>query len=152
MKRKTTIEYFEDKVIPEPNTGCHIWTANTNDKGYGLFNFSGKMMSAHRAAYKLYIGEIPEGLHVLHTCDNRLCVNPLHFWLGTNLDNIRDRQKKGRDRYLSGTSHPRSRFSADEIKAIRESKLTQKELAKQYNTCQQHISQIKRNELYKPIN
>jgi hypothetical protein len=85
-----------DKVSPEPNTGCWLWLGAPVDwKGYGRFYRDGAAVLAHRAAWGLFRGE-PADLRVLHKCDNPACVNPDHLFLGTQLDNIRDRDAKGR--------------------------------------------------------
>lgn len=87
-----------EKVMPEPNTGCWIWMNFCNPKGYGMFHvISGKSMRlSHCVSHELFKGEIPKGLLVCHHCDNPFCVNPEHLFLGTNLDNIKDKVRKGR--------------------------------------------------------
>lgn len=76
---------------------CWNWTAGLRGKsGYGAFKYKGKVLDAHRLSYKLHKGEIPEGLLVCHTCDNRRCVNPDHLWLGSYRDNWMDAVTKGR--------------------------------------------------------
>jgi len=76
--------------------GCWEWTGSIDKDGYGQIHLHGKTIRAHRFAYMLVNGETPDNKHVLHTCDNPACVNPNHLWLGTNQDNVDDRERKGR--------------------------------------------------------
>ena len=103
MDKHTT--RFEEKFIPEPNTGCWIWMVGANKQGYGLFWADGRPTRAHRFAYAKYVGPIPDGLHVLHRCDVPSCVNPAHLFLGTNADNVADREIKGRGNPPYGERH-----------------------------------------------
>ena len=74
-----------------------MWLRSLNNKGYGKFATSrGGWVLAHRVAWAIAYGEIPDGLCVLHKCDNRRCVNAKHLFLGTKGDNARDRDAKGR--------------------------------------------------------
>jgi hypothetical protein len=81
---------------PEPNTGCWLWTITRNRKGYGLVTAGGKTRHAHRVAYELAVGPIPSDMCVLHKCDMPSCINPAHLFLGTNADNMADRDRKHR--------------------------------------------------------
>lgn len=80
---------FWNKVIPEPNSGCWIWTAATNADGYGRFRIDGRKYQAHRVAYEASAGRINEGHEIDHTCRNTLCVNPAHLEQVTHLVNVR---------------------------------------------------------------
>jgi hypothetical protein len=79
---------------------CWLWLASCNRWGYGKAYADGHHIGAHRLAWMLLVGPVPDGLHVLHNCpggDNPACLNPAHLWLGTNEANIADRHRKGRD-------------------------------------------------------
>ena len=89
----------------EEANGCLLWTGGKSSNGYGQIWADGKMVSTHRAAYLTWIGEIPEGMKVLHTCDTHNCIAPDHLFLGTQLDNMNDMIEKGRDKKARGDSH-----------------------------------------------
>lgn len=96
-KRKskyTVLERFFQKVVKEVD-GCWNWTASTYGK-YGQFNPGEGITSSHRFSWMHHNGEIPQGLFVLHKCDNPICVNPNHLFLGTHQDNMDDMMNKGR--------------------------------------------------------
>lgn len=94
MSRKNTKESFESKI--EKTDSCWNWLGVINSSGYGSIRFDGKKIGVHRLAYEIMIGPVSENLFVLHKCDNRICVNPDHLWLGTQTDNLKDMYQKGR--------------------------------------------------------
>ncbi len=89
----TTKNRFESKFFKTAH-GCWNWSASLRS-GYGAFKFQGFIISAHRFSYELYVGKIPEGLFVLHKCNNRKCVNPEHLYLGISYNNVQDSVKAG---------------------------------------------------------
>lgn len=97
--------------------GCWIWLGGETSKGYGALRFRGKPMRAHHVSYILHHGEVPTHLRVCHTCDTPLCVNPAHLWLGTQLENIKDRQMKARQ--AVGERNARSLLTEAKVREIR---------------------------------
>ena len=94
--------------IPEPNSGCFLWMGAMTPTGYGRVRVKGPVVAqhsdawlskaAHRVAWEVENGAIPDGMSVLHRCDNRACVNPIHLYLGTQRDNMDDLVRRGRHR------------------------------------------------------
>lgn len=137
--KKCSGKYFsnktlEGKYIKDKTTLCWNFNGAINATGYGVFRYGGKVQLAHRASYIISCGEIPDGLHVLHRCDNPLCVNPSHLFLGTHLDNMKDMSNKGR-RYRKIET-----IDYDEIKS---SKDKNKVLAEKFNCSERTIRRIK---------
>lgn len=139
----TIQERFEDKFTK--SDGCWEWNAYKNPKGYGAFSFNGRQRLAHRIAYQLYVGEIPDGLFVCHHCDNPRCINPSHLFLGTVSDNNRDRGNKGRGKDQYGEKHCCSKLTSAQVIEIRakySEGTTQVNLAKEFGVGQAAISKI----------
>jgi hypothetical protein len=96
IPRKTPQQFYDARVVR--GDGCWGWTGKTDGFGYGVVQLGrGEPRSgAHRVSWRLHCGPIPDGLHVLHRCDNPPCTRPDHLFLGTALDNQRDASAKGR--------------------------------------------------------
>ena len=119
------IDRFEAKYIPEPNSGCWLWTGACLRQGYGAFGADTRRSAraglrsrrAHCFAWEHYRGPIPEGLHVLHKCDVPGCVNPDHLFLGTAADNAADKVAKRRQ--TRGETAGMARLSEADVREIR---------------------------------
>jgi hypothetical protein len=117
------VDFFNASYIPEPNSGCWLWTKGLFEAGYGSLYLNGKSALAHRFAWRLFNGHIPVGLCVLHKCDVRSCVNPGHLFVGTIADNNLDMKRKGREkkRALRGEDNPRAKLTASDVVEIKKS-------------------------------
>lgn len=144
-KRQLSVkERFFAKTKRAEN-GCLEWTAVTR-YGYGIFNRYPRLILAHRMAWIFEHGEIPNGLYVLHKCDNPPCVEHTHLFLGTQMDNHQDKVAKGRSN--RGMKHGHAKLTNDQVFQIREMTGTQTEIAKKFGIRQSCVSQIKNRKLW----
>lgn len=157
-KRRSVILRFWDKVDqPYVGHGCWQWLAGKDKDGYGNLALPGRRggsIRAHRFSWVLHYGSIPEGMLVLHKCDNPSCVNPVHLFLGTYHDNYHDMKTKKRWRpggCRPGEDHPLAKLCEKDVKRIRSSKLSGPELARQLGVRKQTISSVRRKETWKHI-
>ncbi len=127
---------------------CWEWLGGKLRDGYGEFRLNGKTERAHRLAYLLKYKKIPRGLCVCHHCDNAVCVNPDHLFLGTNRDNTQDAVKKGR--MARGEDVGSSKLIEEDVKAIRqlykEGIYSQRDLAGKFGVTHPMIGFIVRRE------
>lgn len=146
-------ERFWGKISKTPSPGCWHWNSYHDKYGYGHFGTASQSSlsyreigeeKAHRIIWVLTHGPIPERLCVCHTCDNRACVNPDHLWLGTNADNTRDRDRKGRTRCFVRDGYPTCKLSSKDVNEIRSvyalKSVSQYQLARKFNVSQKLIS------------
>lgn len=158
-KPQPIADRFWPKVDAHEPHECWLWRGTRNADGYGmLFNSKTagpRVLSAHRISWRLHHGEIPAGLHVLHRCDNPPCVNPAHLWLGTQADNNRDRDQKGRCGAKGGHAAPQGgeangncKLSDEAVARIRAryaaGDASQQQIAAEFGVGQSQVSRIVR--------
>ena len=149
-------ERFQKYVGATTASGCILWVGMTNKNGYGQINAGGKLgrlLRAHRVAYEIANGPIPDGLCVLHSCDNPPCINPDHLFLGTNVENKADCVRK--ERQARGEGAGKARLTIDQVREIRRlydnNLSTQVQLAAMFGMKQPGISSICRRENWKHV-
>lgn len=109
---------FWRKVDRRGDDECWLWRGTKNLDGYGRFSLDGAKVAAHRFAYELFVGPIPEGALIRHTCDDPACVNPAHHIPGTNAENMRDMVE--RKRSASGVRHGSRKLTIEQLVVIRQ--------------------------------
>lgn len=138
------------------SSGCWEWTAGHNTLGYGVAwsPKAGRAMLAHRVAWELTRGAIPDGALALHRCDNPACVNPAHLFLGTDGDNMRDAAAKNRLNH-GGEHNGNHTATVDQVQAIREmysrGNVTLIQLAKRFGMSKPGIHHIVRRNVWKTV-
>ena len=140
-----TAARFWSKVGIGLSDACWIWIAGRQPGGYGRFGLDGRAVFANRVAWVLTHGPIPDGLDVLHRCDNPPCCNPSHLFLGTHTDNMRDMIRKGRHVALRGEAHWAARITAGDALAIRASNKPHATLAARYGISKHTVHTIRSN-------
>lgn len=134
-----------DKIMFEPNTGCHIWTGGINGRGRGQVRVGGTLHYVHRLAYAEAKGAVPAGMQVNHLCDEPLCVNPDHLYAGTQQENIADMDRRKRRANFKGEKNPKAKLTAADVAAIRSAAPYpghKAALARQYGVTGTQISTI----------
>jgi len=145
---------FESKVSVDDN-GCWEWEGCYKKERYGAFRLaSGKTTSAHRAAYQIFKGPIPEGMCILHACDNRWCVSPAHLRVGTLAENTQEAIQRGRLKNPprhEGKTHPRARLTEEQVLEIRDlvdQGWRQTDIARAYGTPDSNVNKISKREAW----
>lgn len=137
-------EWIDERTIPEPNTGCFIWTGKVDRAGYGRKESGPKhkrvSTAITRVVYALHFGPVPREMEVCHKCDFPPCVNPAHLFLGTPKDNAADKVAKGRQ--------PR-KLTPEAVAAIRLDDRPHTTVAREYGVSETLISRIRRNEAWR---
>jgi hypothetical protein len=131
---------------------CWPWVGARNRFGYGTLGIGGgKTSLAHREVWRLIIGAIPPGMCVCHSCDNPACCRPSHLFLGTPLDNARDKELKGRGNQPKGERHGRAKLTVEQVREIRASADSQPKAAARYGVSHVLIGKIRRGELWASV-
>ena len=136
-KRLKPSEIFSNYTIDA--SGCWLWNGSLASQGYGTVSIDGKQTRTHRAFYEHFVKTIPNRLCVCHKCDMRPCVNPNHLFLGTNQDNVDDRERKGRNKLpLKGEQHNHAKLTEAQVieaRTLWQAGRSQNSLAKQFGVC-----------------
>lgn len=142
-------------VSPEPNTGCWLWEGGTSS-GYGAFRVGSltdgtrRNEGAHRFSCVMSGRSIPDGMQVLHKCDNKICVNPDHLYVGTPSQNGKDAWARGQQkpRPMHGEDNSNAKLTRADVIAIRSSADRNVRLAERYAVSAAHIGGVKRGECW----
>lgn len=157
MNRRRVIDYvgwkrdrFNRSYMVASN-GCWEWTRYCAADGYGSACFMSRVIAAHRLSWILHRGEVPVGKFVLHTCDNRRCVNPGHLWIGTLKDNAIDMHRKSRNADIRGEKNHRAKLTAEAITRIRNDRRLLRLVAADHGVSQSQICLIKNRKAWRHI-
>ena len=144
--------WAEARSIPVTETGCWLWLGAEKGNGYGNVREGGRNTTAHRRAWEEQNGPVPEGLHICHKCDTRLCVNHDHLFAGTRNDNMADCVAKNRQ--AKGKALPQSKLSPAQVlsaRRLRSVGWTLKAIAERFGVDRMTISSAIKNTTWKHI-
>lgn len=150
-------DWFFEHVNVTPD--CWIWNGPRTTLGYGRPRILGRKTLAHRISWEIFRGTIPEGLGVLHRCDNPLCVNPDHLEIGDQKKNMMDATARGR---LDSQKHPEkyngeksnfARLTVEQVRAVKEALLTKRQcdVAREFGLSKQIVFEIKSGKSWRHV-
>lgn len=153
MTQETIRQRLDRYSIPEPNSGCLLWTGFANPRGYGRVNYRGRLYLAHRLSWMEAHGHLDPQAVLLHKCDNPGCINPDHLTPGTQAANVADMLAKGRENRdprpnQRGKANGNSKLDESTVRAIFLSPLSQKRAAKAFGVAQSWVWRIRRAEVW----
>lgn len=148
-KQPTPVAHKLLRAIEKTDRGCWEYCGVRGPKGYGVIKLNGKLCGAHRLSFLIHKGPIPDGLLVMHTCDNPSCVNPEHLRLGNERDNRYDMYAKGRQQ--KGEKVCTARLTASDVAQIRQSPKRNFELANDYGVGRTAIHNIRTFKSWKHV-
>jgi hypothetical protein len=150
VRRKSLAERLQEKTAAPDANGCMIFIGAKARSGHGhIFkNAKDKSYGAHRLAWELKHGPIPNGMVVCHSCDVPACVNVDHLWLGTHDDNMEDKARKGRAYRMQGIDHPLAKLTPERVRAIRADSRPHAAIAAQYGVDRSLIYLVKRRKAW----
>jgi hypothetical protein len=163
IKNKTLLQAWEHLLNNSEKQGDCIIYKNAKDRdGYGNFKFNGVQTRTHRFSYRVNYGDIPKGMCVCHSCDNPSCMNPKHLWLGTNRENMQDRDRKERHktadpRYTKHIGEKNGSAKLKEVDVLYIRKVTEKqkesikELSEKFKVSTVLIRNIIKRKIWKHI-
>jgi hypothetical protein len=152
-KYKTPVKELLERRLDKSGE-CWLWTGYITKAGYGRLrettgHYQGVDHYTHRLAYQLYVGDIPDGMNVCHTCDTPACCNPDHLFLGTDADNHADKVLKGRQ--SKGENHGQSIYTEDIIRDVKYSNEPAAVIARRYGMRPEYARDIRRGRYWKHI-
>lgn len=153
ISKNEQIALFWSRVsITADDNLCWLWTEKHDKDGYGKTWWNGKTERSHRVAWMYPDYSIPNEMFILHSCDNPICCNPKHLFIGTALDNNRDRERKGRGNQLKGEQHHMHKLTEDQVRDIRRryfmSNVSYSQLAHEYGVTPSNICMIVKNKTW----
>lgn len=159
--RQTVIERFNKYGFRNYQTGCLEWTGTLDEYGYGYLTVrkergNPRRSLVHRESWEIDNGPIPNGMWVLHKCDNRACFEISHLFFGTVIENVADMISKGRqsrgEKFSKIKGERLSKLTEDQVRSIKTDKRPRKVVAAEYGICKAHISNIRSGKVWKHLN
>lgn len=150
-EKPSILERFEDRYIPEPNSGCWLWFSNVNPStGYGRFYIDEEQkVLAHQFSFAHYKGRLPHGLIIRHTCDIKCCVNPEHLIPGTHKQNTQDAIERGQ--HSMGIRSPHAKLSEAEVLIVFSAQESISEIARRFSISRMQVQRIKEKKTWRKL-